>query len=107
MIQVIFPLLFALLFISCKNNEIRIEELTSQKLAELRSQYIAEKTVACEKEFFEHVEHVADSILIDLAKKAKYDTLTVPHDTTRPLKPEIQFPTYKKPVKPELEENKK
>ncbi len=99
-------LVMMLLIFSCKNEETRISELTRQKIEELRNQYIADKTKACEKGFFENVEHVADSILIDLAKRAKYDTLTIPHDTTRPMKPEIQFPRFKKPVKPELETQK-
>ncbi|MBK8485393.1 MAG: hypothetical protein IPL31_13905 [Saprospiraceae bacterium] len=46
------------------------------------------------------IELEADSILIFLSKRVKYDSLTIPYDSIRPVKPDVQFPNYKKPEKP-------
>ena len=74
--------------------------LIEEKLAELRQNLIAEKTNECDKQIMAEIEIQADSILIYMSKRIKYDSLTIPFDSIRPIKPEMEFPKYKKPEKP-------
>ena len=41
-----------------------------------------------------------DSTLSFGSKYLKFDSITIPHDTNRPLKPEISFPQFNKPERP-------
>ena len=43
------------------------------------------------------IELESDSILIVLAKRIKYDSLTIPYDSIRPNQLTIEFPEYRKP----------
>ncbi len=96
----LFCILFVLLIFSCTDPKRQTDILIEAKLNELRQNLIEEKTKACDKQILAEIELMADSILITLSKRIKYDSLTIPYDSIRPAKPEIKFPEYKKPVKP-------
>ncbi len=89
------------ILISCKDEEKANDEMVKLKLEERRQNFIAEKTDQCTKELMMKIEELADSILIYQSKRTKYDSLTIPYDSIRPEKPEVIFPDYKKPEKPE------
>lgn len=89
-----------ILFFQCKNENQRIQEIIEKKLEERRSAFIKERIITCENNLILEIDNQADSILIYLAKKIKYDSLTIPYDSIRPVQPDIQFPKYKKPEKP-------
>lgn len=89
------------LFLSCSNEEMAIATLVNQKLEAKRQKLILEKTQLCDKEVMKLIENLVDSVLIYQSKKIKYDSLTIPYDSIRPSKPEIIFPEYRKPTKPE------
>lgn len=99
----IFWIGFLLIFFACKDQETRIEELIQEKLAAQQTQFLDEKNLECDKRIQEILDQYADSILIVLSKKIKYDSLTIPYDSIRPEKPEIEFPEYVKPEKPDGE----
>ena len=44
-----------------------------------------------------------DSTLRYNSKNLKFDSILVPHDTNRPIKPEITFPQYNKPERPKFD----
>lgn len=46
-------------------------------------------------------EHLADSNLITLINSLKKDSIFIPTDTIKPVKPNVNFPDYKKPHKPD------
>ncbi|MBK8954507.1 MAG: hypothetical protein IPM34_02990 [Saprospiraceae bacterium] len=89
------------ILISCKDRDSLTEELVAEKLSALLTQYNTDKNLECEKYIQDQLDQYADSILIVLSKKIKYDSLTIPYDSIRPEKPMIDFPEYKKPEKPE------
>ncbi|MBK8450520.1 MAG: hypothetical protein IPL42_11060 [Saprospiraceae bacterium] len=93
-------ILFASLFIQCKESDELSQEKIEQSLNERRTKFIAEKSEECNKILMAKIELEADSILIFLSKRVKYDSLTIPYDSIRPVKPDVQFPNYKKPEKP-------
>jgi hypothetical protein len=95
--------IMCLVLIGCTDSNEKTELLVQEKLRELREDLVKEKTMECEKQILSQLEHKADSILIFLSKRTKYDSLTIPYDSIRPVKPEIEFPGYKKPKKPELD----
>lgn len=95
-----------LIFVQCKNVTEVSNEMVTVKLEEIRQNFIDAKTKECERMLMIEIEQRADSILISLSKKIKYDSLTIPYDSVRPVKPEVDFPDYKKPQKP-VEELKK
>ncbi len=92
-----------ILGISCQSKN----ELTSDKiqmeLDRLRANYKEERLMLCKKEMLSQIELEADSILIVLSKRIKYDSLTIPYDSIRPENPQIQFPEYRKPEKPKTD----
>ncbi|MBK9108564.1 MAG: hypothetical protein IPM92_09405 [Saprospiraceae bacterium] len=99
MIDKLYWIGFLMIFIACKDQNTRIEELIQEKLAAQQKQFTDEKNLECDKRIQEKLEQYADSILIVLSKKIKYDSLTIPYDSIRPEKPEIEFPEYTKPEK--------
>jgi hypothetical protein len=92
--------ILAFLALQCTTSEQKTDVLVQHKLESLRSQLRLEKQNQCEVGMLREIELEADSILILMAKRTKYDSLTIPTDSIRPLQPEVQFPEYKKPVKP-------
>lgn len=90
-----------LIIISCTSPEQQLAQLTQKKLEAQIQQTITSKEQACNQLISELLDHQADSILVVLSKKIKYDSLTIPHDTLRPEKPDITFPDYQKPEKPD------
>lgn len=90
-----------LILISCTSPEKQLAQLTQKKLEAQIQQTIASKEQSCNQLISELLDHQADSILVVLSKKIKYDSLTIPHDTLRPEKPDITFPDYQPPVKPD------
>jgi hypothetical protein len=99
--KISFFLLIVVLFLRCKNESEVTVEMVAKKLDERRREFIKEREEDCHKLLMKEIEEKADSILIYTAKKIKYDSLTIPHDSIRPEKPEVAFPQYKKPEKPE------
>lgn len=93
--------LISLTLLQCTSHEQQMDQLVQQKLEAQRLQLIADKEQACTQQINSILDHYADSILVVLSKKIKYDSLTIPHDTLRPEKPEIEFPEYQKPEKPD------
>lgn len=87
-------------FMSCKDKATLTQELVREKLEALKMQYQNEKVQECDQRIQEKLDHIADSVLIVLSKKIKYDSLTIPYDSIRPEKPDIEFPEYRKPEKP-------
>ncbi len=100
--KVISFILLCLLFSFCKDENELTNEMIKQKLEERRTNFIQNKMEECNKELMKEIEELADSILIYQSKRTKYDSLTIPYDSIRPEKPELQFPEYKKPVKPDV-----
>lgn len=87
--------------IHCKNASRKSDIMVQTQLTELRQVFIKEKTMECNKKLMQEIELQADSILIYLSKRTKYDSLRIPHDSIRPEKPSIEFPKYRNPEKPE------
>ncbi|HEX5625731.1 MAG TPA: hypothetical protein VFX48_06935 [Saprospiraceae bacterium] len=98
--RILFIPAIALLALQCTTSEEKTDVLVQQKLESLRAQLRLEKLNQCENGLLQEIELEADSILILMAKRTKYDSLTIPTDSIRPLQPEVHFPEYKKPVKP-------
>lgn len=87
-------------FTSCKSKQEQTQDLVQSRLIELRTKFIEERKTKCIEELMRKIELESDSILIVLAKRIKYDSLTIPYDSIRPELPEISFPEYRKPEKP-------
>lgn len=89
-----------LFFVKCKDPAEITDEAVNKKLEEMRQHFIQDKEKECNKMLMQEIEEQADSILIYLSKKVKYDSLTIPYDSIRPEKPAVIFPEYIKPEKP-------
>lgn len=87
-------------FANCKSNQEKTNDLVQAKFAELKTKFIEERKNKCTDELMRKIELESDSILIVLAKRIKYDSLTIPYDSIRPNQPTIEFPEYRKPEKP-------
>ena len=99
--RTVIGICLCMIFLQCKDATEVTDEMVNKKLAELRQNFIKEKTLECDKMLMKEIEEKADSILIYLSKRNKYDSLTIPYDSIRPEKPEVIFPEYRKPEKPE------
>lgn len=86
--------------LSCTGND-SVSIKTEVKLKELKENYHIKKMEECDKQFELNLNSLADSILIVISKKNKYDSLNIPTDSIRPERPEIEFPEFTKPGKPE------
>ncbi|MCC6754720.1 MAG: diguanylate cyclase [Saprospiraceae bacterium] len=86
---------------SCTREEDVIARQTEEKLAALVQQFTTKKTEECTRKMQQDIERLADSVLIVLSKRIKYDSLTIPVDSVRPEKPEVSFPEYRPPQKPD------
>lgn len=98
--KIIILVFIALSCLSCGGND-SVTLKTEVKLSELKENYRVKKMEECDKQFELNLNALADSILIVLSKKNKYDSLSIPTDSIRPEKPEIEFPEFTKPGKPE------
>ncbi|MBK6859836.1 MAG: hypothetical protein IPK91_09000 [Saprospiraceae bacterium] len=85
---------------SCKSKQEQTQDLVQTRFTELRKKFIEDRKTKCIEELMRKIELESDSILIVLAKRIKYDSLTIPYDSIRPDQPEITFPKYRKPEKP-------
>ncbi|MBK7358422.1 MAG: hypothetical protein IPI45_10195 [Saprospiraceae bacterium] len=88
---------------SCKSKQEQTQDLVQTRLTELRKKFIEDRKTKCIEELMHKIELESDSILIVMAKRIKYDSLTIPYDSIRPDQPEITFPEYRKPEKPGLD----
>jgi hypothetical protein len=84
-------------FTQCRNEEAIKTQMIQNLLDERKTSFFENKQRECYKQFTREVEGLADSLLMLRTKNTKYDSLTIPYDTLRPIKPEIAFPDYKKP----------
>lgn len=75
----------------------KIDEESSRLLEERRQTYLKERMLECTRLLYSQAQTIADSILKIESRNSKLDSITVPHDTLRPSRPEVQFPEYKKP----------
>ncbi|MBP8724959.1 MAG: hypothetical protein KBF37_05780 [Saprospiraceae bacterium] len=94
-------LLLCSIITSCKQDEDLVARQTEAKLTALVQQFTEKKTEECTRRMQQDIERLADSVLIVLSKRIKYDSLTIPIDSVRPEKPEVSFPEYRPPKKPD------
>ncbi len=92
------PIILLLLFCSCYElSPSRIEEETAKLLENRRQTYLNERMLECTRSLYSKAQTIADSILKIESRNSKLDSITVPHDTAKPTKPELMFPAYHKP----------
>jgi hypothetical protein len=90
-----------LIFFSCQNvDSDKLDSLVRAKLNERKEKYINERLDVCKRNLMSISQSKVDSILKMESKKSKFDSIHVPYDTLRPLKPEISFPKFIKPNRP-------
>jgi hypothetical protein len=87
-------------FIAC-DDESKIIKNAHEIYNQRKQKFLDDKKTACQRELMAKAESIADSTLITLINSLKKDSLYIPTDTIRPVKPDIQFPNYKKPEKPD------
>ncbi|HMS30003.1 MAG TPA: hypothetical protein PKD32_09135 [Saprospiraceae bacterium] len=86
-----------LIIFSCGDNTREIKELAERKYQEKRAEYFQQKYGNCYRQLLLDAQTQADSILKDISKKIKFDSLRVPTDTMRPEKPDVNFGGYEQP----------
>ncbi|MBK8243394.1 MAG: hypothetical protein IPK88_08210 [Saprospiraceae bacterium] len=97
----ILILLMMVIIISCNNDTPeKLQNLIQQKLLERKTIFLQNKYDDCKRSLMSRVQLEVDSTLSFGSKYLKFDSITVPHDTNRPLKPEISFPQFNKPERP-------
>ncbi|MDQ3142504.1 MAG: hypothetical protein M3Q56_09705 [Bacteroidota bacterium] len=97
-----FLLVLSVIFIHC-NIEQDIEKRSLEHLNKRKEEYFQNKLENCKRELMSKAERITDSMMITMSKSIKYDSLTIPTDTTKPIKPEVLFPDYIKPEKPKFD----
>ncbi|MBK9960262.1 MAG: hypothetical protein IPP06_02670 [Saprospiraceae bacterium] len=96
----LFTILILLNF-SCQNPDgNKLDSLVQSKLNERKEKYFKEKLDVCRRNLMSISQSKVDSILKMESKKSKFDSISVPYDTFRPIKPEISFPKFNKPNRP-------
>ena len=78
-------------------DQTRIEAAAKAQLEERQANQLRERMAACTRVIYSEAQGRADSILRIESKEAKLDSITVPHDTMRPARPELDFPEYSAP----------
>jgi len=85
---------------ACNSDE-KIVKDANEIFESRKEKYISDKIAGCKRELMIQAEHLADSNLITLINSLKKDSIFIPTDTIKPVKPNVNFPDYKKPLKPD------
>ncbi|HMW40056.1 MAG: hypothetical protein K1X68_05835 [Saprospiraceae bacterium] len=94
----ILPLIAMLYLGSCYEvTREKVEALAATQLAERQSNQLRDRMAICSRLIYSEAQTRADSALRIESKQAKLDSILVPHDTLRPLRPEVDFPDYAQP----------
>lgn len=70
-----------------------------RQFEERKNSLLTERLSQCTRQMYKDAQSLADSILRIESKQSKMDSIKVPYDTLRPIKPDINFPDYKKPTR--------
>ncbi|MEP7195173.1 MAG: hypothetical protein ABI851_01550 [Saprospiraceae bacterium] len=96
-----------LLFSSCYQlSQEKIDQATQIQLEERKKNYFTSRLDDCTRNIQKEAQSIADSLLRIESKQSKMDSIRAPHDTLKPMKPELVFPDYKKPTKSKLDSSK-
>lgn len=76
-----------------------IQNEVNREFNEKKSSLVSERLSQCQRQLYKDAQTIADSVLRIESKQSKMDSIKVPHDTLRPVIPELQFPDYKKPAR--------
>lgn len=87
--------------ISACNKEEKIIKAAHEAYQSRRDAYIQNKLNSCQRALMLQAESIADTTLIKIINALKTDSIYIPRDTTKPIQPNISFPNYKKPTKPD------
>lgn len=90
--------IFCLTMAACAETSVS-DQKVQEMVVEKKRRFFEDKWVECKKNILMEVELLVDSILMQQSKSLKYDSLTIPHDTIRPEKPNVLFPNFEKPVR--------
>ena len=90
--------------LSCHSDQTdKLQNSIQEKLLERKTIFLQNKYEECRRKLMSQVQLEVDSTLSFGSKNLKFDSIAVPHDTIRPLKPEITFPEFHKPERPKLD----
>lgn len=95
-------ILIGILVLSCgQKDQAVLDEVVGKLLSERKKVFLDEQLLQCNRNLYSLAQTTADSMLRIESKALKLDSIKVPHDTLKPIKPEVRFPQYKTPERQE------